>query len=36
MHKKDFGQAYYIDLLKKILHKFNLHFYKLYTNLYEF
>jgi hypothetical protein len=36
MHKCRFGQAYYIDLLKRILNKFILHFSEFYFISYEF
>jgi hypothetical protein len=36
MHKNGFGQVYYIDILKRILTKFNLYFSEFYTNFYEY
>jgi hypothetical protein len=36
MHKMEFGQAYYRDLLMRILRKFILYFYDFYTIYYEF
>jgi hypothetical protein len=36
MHKMEFGQVYYMDLLKVILNKFTLYFYEFYMNCYEF
>jgi hypothetical protein len=36
MHKCRFGQAHYIDLLKRILNKFILHFSEFYFISYEF
>jgi hypothetical protein len=34
MHKCRFGQAYCIDLLKRILRKFIVIFFEIYTNFY--
>jgi hypothetical protein len=36
MYKCGFGQAYDIDLLNRILTKFNLYFFELYCIFYEF
>jgi hypothetical protein len=36
MHKQGFGQAYCIDLLKRIRTKFILYWYEFSTKLYEF
>jgi hypothetical protein len=36
MLKNGFGQAFYIDILKRILTKFNLYFFEFYTNFYEY
>jgi hypothetical protein len=36
MHKNGFGQAFYIDILKRIFTKFNLYFFEFYTNFYEY
>jgi hypothetical protein len=36
MHKIEFGQAYYKDLLKSILWKFTLYFPEFYSIYYEF
>jgi hypothetical protein len=35
-HKNGFGQAYCIDLLKRILTKFNFYFFELYYIFYVF
>jgi hypothetical protein len=36
MHKNEFGQAHYKDILNWILWKFILHFSEFYTTYYEF
>jgi hypothetical protein len=36
MYKNGFGQAYCIDILKRILKKINLYFFEFYTNFYEY
>jgi hypothetical protein len=36
MQKNRFGQAYCIDILKRILTKFSLYFCEFYTNFYEY
>jgi hypothetical protein len=36
MHEREFGQAYYKDLLKRIPKKFTFHFSKVYSIFYGF